>query len=257
MAHLTRRLLVGGGLSVLLVGTVAAPASAHVTVSSPSATQGGFGVLTFRVPTESDTASTTDVKVQFPPDQPLASVSVKPVPGWTYTVTTKKLTTPIKSDDGEVTEVVDTVEWKAAAGSPGIKPGEFNEFQVSAGPLPKVDSLTFKTIQTYSDGKEVAWIEEPTSGGSEPEHPAPTLKLAPASTGTDDGAHAAPVGDQSGTSQAADTASSDTPSKGSVTLATVLGVVGIVVGLVGVGFGATARRRPGVGGSSGSGNTTA
>ncbi len=36
----------------------AAPAAAHVTVSSANATQGGYTKLTFRVPNEKDTAST-------------------------------------------------------------------------------------------------------------------------------------------------------------------------------------------------------
>ncbi|MDQ6938249.1 MAG: YcnI family protein [Actinomycetota bacterium] len=75
-------------------------ASAHVTVVAPGATQGGYAVLTFRVPTESDTASTTGLKVQLPPDQPLASASVQPKPGWAMKVTKRKLDTPIKTDDG-------------------------------------------------------------------------------------------------------------------------------------------------------------
>ncbi|MDQ2839276.1 MAG: YcnI family protein, partial [Actinomycetota bacterium] len=63
----------------------AGTASAHVTVSSPSASQGGYAVLIFQVPTESDTASTTEFKLQLPADQPLASVSVQPHTGWSYT----------------------------------------------------------------------------------------------------------------------------------------------------------------------------
>jgi hypothetical protein len=77
----------------------AAPAWAHVSVSGDGATQGGFAVIAFRVPTESDTASTVGLEVQLPADQPLAFASVQPKPGWTYTVQTKKLatttTTPI------------------------------------------------------------------------------------------------------------------------------------------------------------------
>lgn len=243
MSRLVRRLLVGGGLTALLVGAVAAPASAHVSVSSPNATQGGFGVLTFRVPNESDTASTTNIKVQLPQDQPLASVSVKPLPGWTYKVTKKKLDTPIKNHDSEITEVVDTVEFTAAAGNPGIKAGEFQEFQVSAGPLPTVDSLSFKTIQTYSDKSEAAWIEVPTAGGAEPDKPAPTLKLTPAAA-EGDGSAAAPANNTDGGTSASK-ADSDSPSKGSVTVAIVLGIVGVLAGLGGLAFGFTARRRSG------------
>jgi uncharacterized protein len=43
-----------------------------------------------------------------------------------------------------------------------------------------VPSLTFKTIQVYSDGSQVDWIDVPAPGSSvEPEHPAPVLQLAP------------------------------------------------------------------------------
>lgn len=152
------RLLTVAAAAAALVGLTALPALAHVTVNATDATQGGFAVLTFRVPTESDTASTTGIKVQFPADQPLAFASVKPKSGWTYTVTKAKLPTPVKTDDGEVTDYTSVIDWKASTGA-GIKPGEFDEFQVSAGPLPKAPSMTFKAIETYSDGKVVSWIE--------------------------------------------------------------------------------------------------
>lgn len=248
MSRLVRRLMVGGGLTALLVGVVAAPASAHVTVHSTDATQGGFGVVTFRVPTESDTASTVGLKVQFPPDQPIASVSTEPVPGWTSAITTKKLSTPIQSDDGQVTDVVSVVNWTANSPADGIKPGQFQEFRVSAGPLPKVASLEFKVIQAYSDKSTVAWIEEQAAGGAEPEHPAPTLKLAPASAtgGADQAAPAPSAAAASGTDKSATTAAaSDGPSKGSVTIAIVIGVIGLLAGLGGLGVGLTARRRTG------------
>lgn len=60
----------------------AAPASAHVTVNPPQAKQGGYAKLTFRVPTETDNASTTKLQVFFPAHAPVASVLVKPRQGW-------------------------------------------------------------------------------------------------------------------------------------------------------------------------------
>ncbi|TGD84448.1 DUF1775 domain-containing protein, partial [Mycolicibacterium sp. CH28] len=72
------------GATVTAVGiALSGPAWAHVEVSGTDATQGGYGMLTFRVPTESDTASTTDVLVTLPDDQPIISVSTQPKPGWT------------------------------------------------------------------------------------------------------------------------------------------------------------------------------
>ena len=179
-------------LPVVVAGTVvagsaallalAAPASAHVTVNSTDATQGGYAVITFRVPTESDTASTTALKVQLPTDTPFASVSVQPHPGWSFTTKTTKLASPIKTDDGdEISQAVSEIDWKADSAATAIKPGEFDQFNVSAGPLPKVKSITFKAVQVYSDGSQVNWIDVPAPGSTvEPEHPAPTLQLAAA-----------------------------------------------------------------------------
>lgn len=172
----------------------AGSAAAHVSVSSPAAVQGGYASLTFKVPTESDTASTTGLKVQLPPGQPLASVSVLPMPGWTYTVTKAKPT-----GSGSATGTVSVIEWKADSARTAIKPGEFNQFTISAGPLPKAPTMTFKAIQTYSDGSVVSWIEEAAAGSTaEPEHPAPVLKLAAAS-GTEHGGHGASSGGSTAT----------------------------------------------------------
>ena len=159
------RLLTVAAAAAVAVGLTALPALAHVSVSSTDATQGGFGVLTFRMPNEVDNANATELKVQLPPDQPLASVAVKPQPGCAYTVSTAKLATPLTDDDGnKVTDYTSVIDWKATAG--GIKPGEYAEFQLSVGPLPKADSMVFKAIQTYSDGKVVSWIEVPPAGST-------------------------------------------------------------------------------------------
>ncbi len=159
---------------------LAGPASAHVTVGGTGATQGGFGVLTFRVPTESATASTTRVQVSFPAATPLAYVSTQPVPGWTVKVHTTKLTTPLQTGDGTVDTYVDSLTWTADSPASAIHPGEFQQFNVSAGPLPKVAELVLPATQTYSDGSVVRWNERSADAAAEPEHPAPVLTLAAA-----------------------------------------------------------------------------
>ncbi len=68
---------VATGSAVLLAAGIA---SAHVSVVAPGAAQGGYSVLTFRVPTESDTASTTKLTVALPD---LKSARTEPMPGWT------------------------------------------------------------------------------------------------------------------------------------------------------------------------------
>lgn len=82
-ASLPRRLSRVALVAAATAGLVAlgGTASAHVSVSSSDATPGGFGKLTFRVPDESDTASTVAVRIQIPPEVAMASVRVQPVPG--------------------------------------------------------------------------------------------------------------------------------------------------------------------------------
>lgn len=76
----------------------------------------------------------------------------------------------------EITSYVSVVEFAAEEGG-GIGPGEFEEFALSGGPFPAVDSMTFNAVQIYSDGEESAWIEPTVEGGAEPEKPAPVLEL--------------------------------------------------------------------------------
>jgi len=163
---------------------LAGPASAHVTVYSTDAAPGGYGVLTFRVPTESDTASTTRLLVRFPADTPIASVLGQPHPGWTFTTTTAKLPKPITTDDGDtLTTAVSQIVWTADSAATAIKPGEFDEFAVSAGPLPNVKTLAFSAIQTYSDGSVVKWDETAAPGSDvEPQHPKPAITLSAPAT---------------------------------------------------------------------------
>jgi uncharacterized protein len=170
------------------VMAIASPAFAHVSVSSnPEATQGGYVTITFKVPTESDTASTTKLTITFPADAPIASVAVQPKPGWTYVTTDQTLAQPLTDDDGnQVTKAVGTITWTAQAGA-GIKPGEFDTFNISAGPLPEVASLGFAAQQTYSDGKVVDWNQVAAAGSAEPDFPKPTLTLAKAADSSGQG----------------------------------------------------------------------
>jgi uncharacterized protein YcnI len=223
-----RGLLAAALATGIAVFGFAASAAAHVTVSPDQATQGGSARIAFQVPTESDTASTTKLDVYLPTDHPVATVSTMPVPGWTVHATTSKLATPITDDDGnKVTEAVSQITWTASPDA-AIKPGQFQEFPVSLGPLPKTDQLVFKVLQTYSDGTVVRWIDTTTPGQAEPEHPAPVLKLS-----TDTGA-AAPA------ATAAAAAPTTTKNDG---LSVAIGVIGTVLGLAGLVLGALAFAR--------------
>ena len=164
------------GVAALIVAS-AMPAAAHVTVNPKEATVGGYAKLTFRVPNEKDDASTVKLEVALPEESPFASVSVRPAQGWTVTTEKRKLAKPIKNHDSEITEAVAKIVWTANATS-AVGPGQFQEFDISVGPVPEVTQIIFKALQTYSDGDIVRWIEEPKEG-AELERPAPVLKVLP------------------------------------------------------------------------------
>jgi uncharacterized protein YcnI len=258
--RLTRRVLGAGAVTAGLMAAGAGVASAHITVSGPEATSGGSdAVIRFRVPDESDTARTVGLKVRLPSDTPIASVLVQPKAGWSVSVRRAKLATPIKTDDGDITDVVSEIDWKVSAGAQGIGPGQFDEFVLIAGQLPEAKSLTFKAIQAYSDGSSVSWIEEPAPGSSaEPEHPAPVLTLGagsssePGSSGSASAtaSSAAPSSAAAGSSasaalsqaEAAATVTSDAASKTTAVTGIVLGGLGVLLALAALAL-ALRRRR--------------
>lgn len=223
-------------LAAAVLGTAAvlvpSTASAHVTVSSPDAAQGGYGKLVLRVPNESDTAATTRLTVTFPTDTPVTSIRTQPKVGWTSKVVMTTLDEPVEVGDLTVTEVVGSVVYTATGDGIGV--GQFDEFQLSGGPLPETDTLVLPTKQEYADGEVADWSQVAT-GEEEPEKPAPTLALAAA---TDDGhgGHGAPAESEDAE---ADASSDD----GTDTLARVLGGLGLVVGVGGVALALRENRR--------------
>jgi periplasmic copper chaperone A len=227
--------LVAALLTALAASVVVATgASAHVGVSSQDAAPGGFGKITFRVPNESDTASTVGLRIQIPEDAALASLRTQPMAGWTATLTTTDLAEPLENHGQEITSYVSVVEFRADEGA-GIAPGQFQEFSLSGGPFPDAEQLSFPTVQLYNDGTEVAWIE-PTVDGEEPESPAPVLSLAASTSGDSAGATTATAGDTE-TSHAA--AVEESPGA----LALFLAILALLTGIAGVVLGWRATRR--------------
>jgi uncharacterized protein YcnI len=167
----------------VLVAVTPLAASAHVTARADSTTTGSFSQISLRVPNESPTAGTVKLQVQLPQDKPFAFLSVKPVPGWTIKVEQATLPEPIEVEGTTITKAARTITWTAAKGTQ-IRPGEYQEFAVSAGPLPAAGELLLPATQTYSDGTIVQWDEPTPASGEEPEHPAPAIDILPATTDT-------------------------------------------------------------------------
>jgi uncharacterized protein len=242
--HIARSVLI----SVLAVGfgALALPASAHVTVSSDHAVKGGYATLTFKVPTEEENANTTKLEVDLPADHPFASVSTQQKSGWDIAVVKTALTTPMTDDDGaQVTERVATITWTAKTSDAAIHPDQFDTFPISVGPLPTdTDTLTFKALQTYSNGDVVRWIEESAPGGPEPEHPAPSITLVDSAaaggvasaTPTSVAVQPATTTDTGSTGGVQITADDKVPTTNQVNTAVGLAIGGIALALIAAGL---------------------
>lgn len=199
-----RKIITGVFLSTAIALMSSTAASAHVSVDPKTAEPGSYTKLTFRVPNEKPDATTKQVEIDIPSDHPIPSVSVLPQPGWSYGVSSQKLDKPVTLSDGDqLNEAITSITWTADEGNPGIKSDEFAEFSISAGPLPKdATAISFKALQTYSNGDVVRWIDSATSNA---EHPAPTVSLEPISP-------------------------DDLATKNDINFAKALGILGIVLG---------------------------
>lgn len=224
-----------------IVATIALPeiAQAHVTVQPGTAEGGSFSAVAFRVPNERDDANTTKIQVVLPTDQPIGSVQTRPMQGWKITTQKRHLAQPIDFFGTKLDSVVSKITWTATDG--GLRPGQYNDFNVSLGPLPKSGSLAFRALQTYSSGEQVNWNEVAVDPSVEPEHPAPTLTLtaaAPKADTSDTAATDAKAADQ----KAAPAAQSDSTS----TVTVVLAGAALLVSLVTAAFAWRRRRTPAV-----------
>lgn len=216
-------------------------ASAHVSITPGSAEPGSYTVVTVKVPSESETATTTKLELTLPSDTPFSSVRYVPVAGWTTELVTTTLPEPVTVGESEITEAVTKVIWTAAAGSE-IMNGQLQQFALSLGPVPDTGSVMFIADQYYSDGTIVSWSEPTVEGEEEPSKPAPVLYINDAApsdhhaggAAEDEAAHA---DDEDMTMTAATTATGDD------IVARVLGIAGLVLGAVGIVFGITARRQ--------------
>jgi periplasmic copper chaperone A len=202
------------GAALVAVLALAPTAFAHVTLQPMETPAGGFTRLDVRVPNETDNADTTKVDVQFPPG--FLSVSTEPVQGWDTKVTMRQLDKPVEQFGEKVTEEVGRITYTGGT----IAPGEFQDFGLSlAVPDKPGTAVTFKAIQTYSDGEIRRWIGPPDS-----ESPAPQVKLTAAEA---EGGAAEPAAAQPAADGGGDDGGSDTLA----IIALIVGIAGLAAGL--------------------------
>jgi hypothetical protein len=143
------------------------------------------------------------------------------------------LAKPIQTDDGPIDEEVRRITFTGHGPNGKIGPGQFMDFPLSVQiPGKAGDKLTFKAIQTYSNGEVVRWIGAPDS-----ETPAPivTVTKAQGSAHTSAATPAPPAS----TGHSSNSNDGGGASKGLGVTALIVGALGLVAGLAAFG----ARRR--------------
>ncbi|MBB4661212.1 YcnI family protein [Conexibacter arvalis] len=240
-----RTCLTRGALAAAAAAALALPAaaSAHVTVVPSSAPAGSYAVFDVRVPNEREDSATTKVEVKLPPG--FVSASYQPVPGWRARVAKQRLSRPIETENGPISEQVDTITWTGDGSAAGrIPPGAFQDFAISVKlPDSAGETLTFKALQTYASGEVVRWI-----GAPDADEPAAQVTLT-AAAGEGDGAgagHGAGAAEADGDDASAPAAASgDSDDDGSSDGLAIAGLVAGIAGLLAGGAALlTARRRP-------------
>lgn len=163
MIATARRLAVvctAAGLAVVLA---AGPALGHVEVEAmPARALATDALLSLTAEAESNTAGISGLRIQLPPGLVPADLRLASGPaGWRLTGT-----------GGVVT-----------VSGPALPVGRSLRLGIRVRQLPDDRQLVLKTIQSYADGKQDAWIELPTASVPEPEQPAPIVRLQAAAPG--------------------------------------------------------------------------
>ncbi|WP_263118211.1 YcnI family protein [Cellulomonas sp. RIT-PI-Y] len=231
--HRTARLLATTAATGAVLALTATAASAHVHITPDTTAAGSYAILTVRVPNESPDAATVGVTVDLPTDTPLTYVATEPVPGWTAEVITGALPEPVEVNGATLTQAPLQVVWTATDG--GIGDGEFQQFELSTGPLPEAGiDLVLPTHQAYSDGSVVDW-DEVSTDGTEPESPAPEFTTTAAVE--DDSPAAEPTAETTTTADGATTTAAPDP------LGRWLGGLGLLAGVAALALVLTGRAR--------------
>jgi uncharacterized protein YcnI len=219
----------------------ASAAQAHVSLHPNVLPAGDFPTVNIRVPNETDNARTVKVDIKIPPG--FTAFDPQSVPGWNIRLVNTKLAKPIQTDDGPVTEEVSEIIYTASKGG-GTPAGYIENFPVAFSvPGKSGETLTFKTVQTYSNGQVARWI-----GPASADKPAPTVNVGPKDGSTYDlaGDAGPPAGQVAPPAAAGDkpaAPASSTVINNSGGASKGLGITALIVGALGLLAGAAALAR--------------
>jgi uncharacterized protein YcnI len=216
-------------------------ASARVTVVPGSVQGGGTATFAIRLSNEQPDLVTTRLELTFPPDVVIPRVEVARVGKWRAKVDMRRVDPPVTVDGEEVDEAVASIAWTGGE----VAPKQFEQFLVTAGPLPAAGGrLVLAAVQGYEDGTVDRWAEETARQGWPG---APTIAITPdpdvAPVGQPVESPSAPV--QAGAGPATTAAAAEPASGGPGALPWILLVAGVLVAGVGsfVGYRQQERRK--------------
>jgi uncharacterized protein YcnI len=188
-------------------------ASAHVTVLPKETTQGSYEMFTVRVPSENETVSTTQIKVEFPSEVTISRF--EPKPGWKYEIE--------KDSSGKITSVTWTAE------NVGLSSTEFGLFNMQGKVADDATEIAFKAYQTYQDGSVVEWIGAPDS-----EKPASVTTVNPKPADGSDDHHGTTEKEETKTEQANEETIKETTSASDAPL--YVSIAALIAALISLGI---------------------
>jgi uncharacterized protein YcnI len=209
-----------------------AAAQAHISLHPNTIPAGAFVTLDVRVPGEQAGAYAYKVDMLIPPG--FTEIDTQNVPGWSVKEVMSRLTTPIQTDAGPVSEEVSQIVWSGDRSRLGrVENGQFIQFPLSIAMPESIAgrSLAFKTIQYYSNGKVIHWIGSPSA-----EYPAPTLNVTAKGGVVQEvaGGEAGPTPGQTPSGQSAAASASAATAKTGGGASEGLGVAALLVGALGL-----------------------
>jgi uncharacterized protein YcnI len=233
---------------LVAAGALIAPASAqaHISLHPNTIPAGAFATLDVRVPGEQEGAHVEKVDVLFPAG--FTGVDYENVPGWTTRVIETKLATPIEQDGETIDTEVSQIVWSWTGPQGKVNNNQFVNLPLSlAIPASAAGkALEFRTVQTYSNGQIVHWIDPSLTA----EHPSPRINVTAKGGVVEEiaGDEAGPAAGQTGPGQStaapapAAVKASSGASKGLGLAALILGALGLLAGLIAL----ASSRRSGV-----------
>lgn len=232
-------------VTLLGAGALLAPAGAgaHISLHPNTVPAGAFATLDVRVPGEQEGAYVKKVDVLFPAG--FVGVDYENVPGWATQLIETKLTTPIEEGGEKIDTEVSQIVWTWTGPLGRVNDGQFVNFPLSVAIPANAagKALEFRTVQTYSNGQVVHWIDP----SLEAEHPAPRINVTAKGGLVEEvaGHEAGPSAGQTSTGGAAASSAPATTASGGDSASKGLGIAALALGVLGLiaGLAALARTR--------------